>query len=215
MSELVEYHCARGAFSTEPTESAGEQWMGAATAAVPVEANDEYALVAAGSPLASIAASWRISATAGTSPPTRSPGRRGRERPPAADASPAVRRRRRRHLRQPAGRRTAVTDRHLGGRRADSGCGAEENRTGIAGPARFRDPARRRGTRHRHRPVRVAVRRARHRQRPGRRTTRRTRVATVDRLRGVAARLCSSRRAHGWPGCRGPRSRCPATTDFG
>jgi hypothetical protein len=55
LSELVEYHCARGAFSTEPTESAGEQWMGAATAAVPVEADDEYALVAAGSPSASVA----------------------------------------------------------------------------------------------------------------------------------------------------------------
>jgi tetratricopeptide (TPR) repeat protein len=49
LSELVEYHCARGAFSTEPRENAGEEWMGAATAAVPVEAEDEYALVAAGS----------------------------------------------------------------------------------------------------------------------------------------------------------------------
>ena len=55
LSELVEYHCARGAFSTEPTDSAGEQWMGTATAAVPVEADDEYALVAAGSPAASVA----------------------------------------------------------------------------------------------------------------------------------------------------------------
>ena len=56
LSELVEYHCARGAFSTEPTDSAGEQWMGTATAAVPVEADDEYALVAAGSPAARSAA---------------------------------------------------------------------------------------------------------------------------------------------------------------
>jgi hypothetical protein len=55
LSELVEYHCARGAFSTELTDSAVEQWMGTATAAVPVEADDEYALVAAGSPAASVA----------------------------------------------------------------------------------------------------------------------------------------------------------------
>ncbi|MGZ6777509.1 MAG: hypothetical protein ACXVGO_00790, partial [Mycobacterium sp.] len=48
LSELVEYHCARGAFSTEPTESATDEWMGSATAAVPVEADEEYALVAAG-----------------------------------------------------------------------------------------------------------------------------------------------------------------------
>jgi tetratricopeptide (TPR) repeat protein len=54
LSELVEYHCARGAFSTEPSESGAGDWMGAATAAVPVEADDEYALVAAGSPSASI-----------------------------------------------------------------------------------------------------------------------------------------------------------------
>ncbi len=52
LSELVEYHCARGAFSTEPNDAAGGDWMGAATAAVPVEADDEYALVAAGSPSA-------------------------------------------------------------------------------------------------------------------------------------------------------------------
>ncbi|WNG90570.1 hypothetical protein [Mycobacterium sp. ITM-2016-00318] len=54
LSELVEYHCARGAFSTEPTDSVAVDWMGAATAAVPVEADDEYALVAAGSPAASL-----------------------------------------------------------------------------------------------------------------------------------------------------------------
>jgi hypothetical protein len=48
LSELVEYHCARGAFSTEPAESATDEWIGSATAAVPVEADDEYALVAAG-----------------------------------------------------------------------------------------------------------------------------------------------------------------------
>ena len=52
LSELVEYHSARGTFSTEPIENAGDEWMGAATAAVPVEAEDEYALVAAGTPSA-------------------------------------------------------------------------------------------------------------------------------------------------------------------
>lgn len=55
LSELVEYHCARGAFSTEPGDSAADDWMGSATAAVPVEAEDEYALVAAGSPSAALA----------------------------------------------------------------------------------------------------------------------------------------------------------------
>ena len=54
LSELVEYHCARGAFSTEPVDSVADDWMGSATAAVPVEAEDEYALVAAGSPSASL-----------------------------------------------------------------------------------------------------------------------------------------------------------------
>ncbi|RDH75491.1 hypothetical protein DVS77_26180 [Mycolicibacterium moriokaense] len=55
LTELVEYHCARGAFSTEPTEGVGDEWMEAATAAVPVEADDEYALVAAGSAAVSAA----------------------------------------------------------------------------------------------------------------------------------------------------------------
>jgi hypothetical protein len=55
LSELIEYHCARGAFSTEPRENAGDEWMGAATAAVPVEAEDEYALVAAGSASVTVA----------------------------------------------------------------------------------------------------------------------------------------------------------------
>lgn len=48
LSELIEYHCARGAFSTQPVEGAEDDWKGSATAAVPVEADDEYALVAAG-----------------------------------------------------------------------------------------------------------------------------------------------------------------------
>jgi len=53
LSQLVEYHSARGSFSTEPTDSAANEWMGTATAAVPVESVDEYALVAAGSAPAS------------------------------------------------------------------------------------------------------------------------------------------------------------------
>lgn len=48
LSQLIEYHSARGAFSTEPTDGAVNEWMGTATAAVPVESVDEYALVAAG-----------------------------------------------------------------------------------------------------------------------------------------------------------------------
>jgi tetratricopeptide (TPR) repeat protein len=47
LSELVEYHSARGTFSAEPDREAAE-WTGTATAAVPLETIDEYALVAAG-----------------------------------------------------------------------------------------------------------------------------------------------------------------------
>src|SRR4029453_10951411 len=51
VSELVEYHSARGSFSTEPHEQAAD-WTETATAAVPVDTVDDYALVAAGSPVA-------------------------------------------------------------------------------------------------------------------------------------------------------------------
>jgi hypothetical protein len=50
VSELVEYHSARGTFSTEPDAQPAD-WTETATAAVPVDTVDEYALVAAGSPL--------------------------------------------------------------------------------------------------------------------------------------------------------------------
>jgi hypothetical protein len=49
LSELVEYHSARGAFSTEPTDVESDGWTGTATAAVPIAAEEEFALVAAGS----------------------------------------------------------------------------------------------------------------------------------------------------------------------
>jgi len=45
---LVEYHSARGAFSTEDLVEPLDGWTGAATAAVPLEAEEEFALVAAG-----------------------------------------------------------------------------------------------------------------------------------------------------------------------
>jgi hypothetical protein len=48
LSELVEYHSARGSFSTEPDAQLAD-WTETATAAVPVDTVDEYALVAAGS----------------------------------------------------------------------------------------------------------------------------------------------------------------------
>jgi tetratricopeptide (TPR) repeat protein len=48
LSELVEYHSARGVFSTETTDAEPDGWEGAATAAVPIEAEVEYAPVAAG-----------------------------------------------------------------------------------------------------------------------------------------------------------------------
>ena len=46
VSELVEYHSARGTFSAEPDREA-QEWTSTATAAVPIETADEYALVAA------------------------------------------------------------------------------------------------------------------------------------------------------------------------
>jgi len=50
VAELVEYHSARGTFTAEPSAGA-QEWTGPATAAVPIEAVDDYALVAAGEPL--------------------------------------------------------------------------------------------------------------------------------------------------------------------
>jgi hypothetical protein len=47
VSQLVEYHSARGTFSAEPDRESAE-WTDTATAAVPLETVDEYALVAAG-----------------------------------------------------------------------------------------------------------------------------------------------------------------------
>ena len=60
VSELVEYHSARGTFSAEPGPETAD-WTGTATAAVPIETVDEYALVAAGeSPLGGRAALTRL-----------------------------------------------------------------------------------------------------------------------------------------------------------
>jgi len=50
VSELVEYHSARGSFSTEP-DAQNAEWAETATAAVPMETVDDYALVAAGTPI--------------------------------------------------------------------------------------------------------------------------------------------------------------------
>lgn len=46
LSELIEYHCARGTFTAPEAETAA--WADTATAAVPVDEADEYALVASG-----------------------------------------------------------------------------------------------------------------------------------------------------------------------
>ena len=212
LSELVEYHSARGTFSTEPTDSAGEQWMGTATAAVPVEPTTSTRWWPRGRrrrrrrradparPAAAAADGPRhaadhepLSRTGVSAIRPRHHRRRGRlvdvaVTDPSADPGPALRRRRRRHVRQPARRRTAVADGHLGGRGADSGCGTGELARALPDPhgsETQRDAVR---TRDRHGPVRVAVRRAGDRPRPGLATARRARVAAVDRLRGVAAR---------------------------
>jgi tetratricopeptide (TPR) repeat protein len=59
VSELVEYHSARGSFSTEPDAQAAD-WTETATAAVPLDTIDEYALVAAGSAVSRGAALTRL-----------------------------------------------------------------------------------------------------------------------------------------------------------
>nr|WP_090344471.1 hypothetical protein [Mycolicibacterium malmesburyense] len=48
VSELIEYHSARGTFTAEPAAADTLTWADTATAAVPVESAEEYALVAAG-----------------------------------------------------------------------------------------------------------------------------------------------------------------------
>nr|WP_090275096.1 hypothetical protein [Mycolicibacterium komanii] len=48
VSELIEYHSARGTFTAEPGSADALAWADTATAAVPVESAEEYALVAAG-----------------------------------------------------------------------------------------------------------------------------------------------------------------------
>jgi hypothetical protein len=59
VSELVEYHSARGSFSTEPDAQVAD-WTETATAAVPLDSVDEYALVAAGSVVSGGAALTRL-----------------------------------------------------------------------------------------------------------------------------------------------------------
>jgi hypothetical protein len=66
LSELIEYHSARGSFSTEP-DTQPLDWTEAATATVPVETVDEYALVAAGPALSGGGALTRL----GPLPPLR------------------------------------------------------------------------------------------------------------------------------------------------
>jgi tetratricopeptide (TPR) repeat protein len=66
VSEMIEYHSARGSFSTEPHEQAAG-WTETATAAIPVDTVDDYALVAAGSSLSGGGALTRL----GPLPPLR------------------------------------------------------------------------------------------------------------------------------------------------
>lgn len=60
VSELIEYHSARGTFTAEPASADAMDWAGTATAAVPVESADEYALVAAGPEVTSGASLTRL-----------------------------------------------------------------------------------------------------------------------------------------------------------
>jgi tetratricopeptide (TPR) repeat protein len=60
VSELIEYHSARGTFSAEPASPEAQDWAATATAAVPVESADDYALVAAGPPVPARASLTRL-----------------------------------------------------------------------------------------------------------------------------------------------------------
>ncbi|BDX32439.1 hypothetical protein TUM20985_29860 [Mycobacterium antarcticum] len=51
VSQLIEYHSARGTFSAEPLDSAMTEWSTVSTAAAPITDVDELALVAAGPPI--------------------------------------------------------------------------------------------------------------------------------------------------------------------
>jgi tetratricopeptide (TPR) repeat protein len=59
LSELIEYHSARGSFSTEP-DARPADWTETATATVPVDTVDDYALVAGGSSSSRDAALTRL-----------------------------------------------------------------------------------------------------------------------------------------------------------
>ncbi|KWX67358.1 hypothetical protein ASJ79_21975 [Mycobacterium sp. NAZ190054] len=61
VSELIEYHCARGAFSV-PLSPHTADWAATATAAVPADDTDEYALVASGPVAAGAATLTRLGA---------------------------------------------------------------------------------------------------------------------------------------------------------
>ncbi|MEO3761716.1 hypothetical protein ABGB19_25980 [Mycobacterium sp. B14F4] len=60
VSELIEYHSARGTFSAEPGPVDPQEWAGTATAAVPVESAEDYALVASGPGVLSRASLTRL-----------------------------------------------------------------------------------------------------------------------------------------------------------
>jgi tetratricopeptide (TPR) repeat protein len=67
ISELVEYHSARGAFSTEPNSQDVSDWATTATAPVPIDSFGELTSVAAGSPAGGGSALTRL----GPLPPLR------------------------------------------------------------------------------------------------------------------------------------------------
>jgi tetratricopeptide (TPR) repeat protein len=67
VSQLVEYHSARGTFSAENIDAAVTEWSTVSTAAAPIADVDELALVAAGSPITDRTALTRL----GPLPPLR------------------------------------------------------------------------------------------------------------------------------------------------
>lgn len=51
VSQLIEYHCARGTFNADRSDTAAAEWSSVATAAAPLADVDELAMVAAGPPV--------------------------------------------------------------------------------------------------------------------------------------------------------------------
>ena len=238
VSELVEYHSARGTFSAEP-DSETVELTGTATAAVPLETIDEYALVAAGESVSvegagltrlgplpplqmdpncrsdpdSLSRARRRTVRPRRDRPGRRHGRHGRDGGRNSHSGTAIRRCRNRHVRQPARGGGAIEDGDVGDRRGGTArCIGRVDRR-IAGSDRWRDPTRRTRTCDHQGRLRLARNGIDDRAHNGHASDRTRRLAVACSTPSPRpGRRCSYHRAHDWPGCRGASSRCPVTT---